>query len=244
LPRLQAGAPPLRFTLVTPNATPTPHGGIRVMALTIPAQTSQPLMMGDLGRQHAGCAASSQAQGVLQKALGLYRAGKTDEAIRSIKNALMDAPKNALLWAGLAELRIAEKDFASASEAFGRALRLEPSKEQWASRYATLLPKAMGGAAAVEALNQLAETHPNNATVLATLGALLQERGLAEQARPVLEKALALTPQDASCHYNLALALEQTGHAQDALRHYQTALNLAPRFENARLAVARLKGSS
>ena len=54
-----------------------------------------------------------------------------------------------------------------------------------------------------------------------------------EQAISAYQKAIALEPNDAATHYNLALALKYSGDAQHAVDEFQEALRLKPKWADA-----------
>src|SRR5439155_2497330 len=54
-----------------------------------------------------------------------------------------------------------------------------------------------------------------------------------EQAISAYQKAIALEPNDAVTHYNLALALKYSGDAQHAVNEFQEALRLQPKWSDA-----------
>ena len=55
------------------------------------------------------------------------------------------------------------------------------------------------------------------------------------------EQALRVQPNFAEAHYNLGVALEQTGKLKEAIGHYEQALQIKPDFTEARNALARLQ---
>ena len=57
------------------------------------------------------------------------------------------------------------------------------------------------------------------------------------------EQALRIKPDLAEAHYNLAVALEQTGKIEDAIRHYEQVLRLKPDFSEAQKSLARLRAA-
>jgi cytochrome c-type biogenesis protein CcmH/NrfG len=52
---------------------------------------------------------------------------------------------------------------------------------------------------------------------------------------------LRLKPDDAEAHYNLGLALAQTGKIAEAIGHWEQALRIKPDLTEARNALARLQ---
>jgi len=55
------------------------------------------------------------------------------------------------------------------------------------------------------------------------------------------EQVAHLTPESPMAQYNLGVALEQVGRAQEASQHYELALRIKPDFVQARNALARLE---
>ena len=65
------------------------------------------------------------------------------------------------------------------------------------------------------------------------LGGALVARGAADEALPLIRRALELRPAYAEAHNNLALALASRGEADLAIAHYRRALTLRPGYAEA-----------
>jgi Flp pilus assembly protein TadD len=63
-------------------------------------------------------------------------------------------------------------------------------------------------------------------------GIMVAQRGLWSEARFRFERAVALDPQYAAAHNNLAVALEQLGEFEGARKAYGKALELKPKNKN------------
>jgi putative PEP-CTERM system TPR-repeat lipoprotein len=84
---------------------------------------------------------------------------------------------------------------------------------------------------------------PGNAGVMDTVGFALLKNGRKAEALKVLERAVALLPQDQSVHYHLALAYKESGDRAKAEQALQEALSLGegPDTKAVRVLLAELK---
>jgi Flp pilus assembly protein TadD len=55
------------------------------------------------------------------------------------------------------------------------------------------------------------------------------------------EQSLQINPHNAGAHYNLAYALQLTGHTPEAIQQYEEALQIQPDFAAARNNLTRLQ---
>ena len=69
------------------------------------------------------------------------------------------------------------------------------------------------------------------------VGAALVRSDRADEAVPVLQRAVALAPDDARAHYDLGVAFERTGASQRALGEFRTAVRLRSDFVEAQDAL-------
>jgi Flp pilus assembly protein TadD len=81
---------------------------------------------------------------------------------------------------------------------------------------------------------QLLEAEPCHAEASNMLGVILHVSGRTEQARPHLERATTLRPQDAGFHYNLGVARQVLGQTEEAVASYRQTLRLQPDHASAR----------
>jgi tetratricopeptide (TPR) repeat protein len=75
---------------------------------------------------------------------------------------------------------------------------------------------------------QLLEAEPCHAEASNTFGVMLHLSGRTEEARPYLERATALRPQDAGFHYNLGVARQVLGQTEQAVASYRQTLRFQP----------------
>jgi dolichyl-phosphate-mannose-protein mannosyltransferase/tetratricopeptide repeat protein len=88
-------------------------------------------------------------------------------------------------------------------------------------------------AAGAGALSYLPMTAPSN-TTHDNIGAELIRVGRPAEAIPVLQKAVAIAPNDSRAHYNLGVAFERIGEQDRALVEFTAAVQLRPDFVAAR----------
>jgi tetratricopeptide (TPR) repeat protein len=74
------------------------------------------------------------------------------------------------------------------------------------------------------------EIKPDDAMFLTNLGIAQRRAGMLAEAKATLERAVAADSRDAKAHHSLANVLAQTGHHNDAVDRYLTALQLDPLF--------------
>ena len=75
----------------------------------------------------------------------------------------------------------------------------------------------------------------NHSSAYNNLGLVYRSQKRPDEAREVLEKALAIDPYFPQTHYNLALVLEELGEVEQARFHYQKFVDNAGE-DNSRLA--------
>lgn len=128
---------------------------------------------------------------------------------------------------------------AEAHDHYARAVALDPgyvsARYNWG---VTLLASGRLPEAAtqLEAAVRLAPLHGDAAL---NLGSAFVRLGRPAEAVPLFERALARRPA-ADAHYNLAVALAQTGRAADAAAHLHAALRLDARLPDAHYQLGRL----
>jgi prepilin-type processing-associated H-X9-DG protein len=93
---------------------------------------------------------------------------------------------------------------------------------------------------AVAHLAPAAEADLTDPGVLALLGAAYSFLGRHAAGIAAFERALELQPDNAQAHYNLAVAFEQAGRADDAAVHYRKATELDPNHAASAKALRRL----
>jgi predicted O-linked N-acetylglucosamine transferase (SPINDLY family) len=165
---------------------------------------------------------------ILSQAERLVRSGEFQQAQRLYRQALLEQPDDAELWALLGRncRALGEADEAAAS--FGHALRLRPElAHAWLELGKTL--RELGRRdEAIHCLKQVAQLRPDDHEPFSELGILFLERGDLAESASCCEQALSLRPNAVEAHNNLGLALMGQGRLEEAGRCFQTALLLQP----------------
>ncbi len=111
--------------------------------------------------------------------------------------------------------------------AFQNVLRLAPRDHQAHMQLANLAISGNDLTMAEKHLAAALEVRPNNASLLHKYGSLKQRRGETREAVELFRRSLALR-SDSAVHFALGNSLIATGHAQEAIVHFDEALKLRP----------------
>ena len=85
------------------------------------------------------------------------------------------------------------------------------------------------------------DDHPDHPDALHLRGVALFQLNEAENAEPLLRKAIAINSNEADYHSNLGLVLQDTGRLNEALEAFRIAVALQPDFREALISLARLE---
>ena len=78
--------------------------------------------------------------------------------------------------------------------------------------------------------------NPNNPDALHLSGLILHQQGKHQEAIELLKKAIYIKPNIAIYHGNLAMAYQSLGNEEDSSIHFNKALEIDPKYDNAHLA--------
>jgi predicted O-linked N-acetylglucosamine transferase (SPINDLY family) len=158
----------------------------------------------------------------------LERSGEFQQAQKLYRQALLEQPDNAELWALLGRncRALGQADEALAS--FGQSLRIRPElADVWLDLGKTL--RALGRQEeAIAGFKQAAQLRPGDHEPLSELGVLFLQRGDLAESASCCEQALSLRPDAVEARNNLGLALMAQGRLEEASRCFQQALSLQP----------------
>ncbi|WP_458232213.1 O-linked N-acetylglucosamine transferase, SPINDLY family protein, partial [Roseateles sp. P5_E8] len=142
----------------------------------------------------------------------LAAAGRTAEAIASLREAVSLAPQRVEAWFMLGQHLQAKGD--DAAEAWEHVLALDPGHAEAACNLALLRPER--GEAVLEAALAAGVAGERRAAVLGNLGGLKLADGRHAQAISAYREALALAPSSPQALSNLAQALKRQGALDEA----------------------------
>jgi tetratricopeptide (TPR) repeat protein len=153
--------------------------------------------------------------------LAYKHAGRDDEALQQIRQALALKPDYADAWVEVGNLLSDRGEVREAAEAYARSLQLNPALEGAHYNLGNLDQGRGAWQEAVDHYRQALRLNPGFAEARNNLGQAYEALGRPEEALAEYRQALALDPGLAQAWYNLALALEKRGGAAEAARAYR-----------------------
>lgn len=182
-------------------------------------------------------------------ALDQYQQARYDESERTLKQVLLDNPRNAALYAALGELQIDRNRYEDAEKTYQKAYTYDSKTH--AIRYAetlALLKRRQEAIAVLEKVYASKKPAPQAdgadwGKVLYMLGTLYEETGDTRKALLYLKEAAGHDPANADIQYNLGVAYELLGDLKLAKTHYQNAAQLSPQATDVNRALARIAKS-
>ena len=165
----------------------------------------------------------------IQARLGaaLVRAGKLVEAKARVKQAVAADGANVAALTAAGDLAMRNGDAREASEVYGRAAALAPSRALAIRQFAAL--RAQRAAQADQPLRDWLQRRPADLTVRLALANSLEESGKVAEAMAELVRVLKEQPGHPGASNNLAWLKLQAGDVQGALTLAKTAVEAAPK---------------
>lgn len=193
---------PVIIRRVDPNAGLMPDGGVRTheeIGLKIEVRKA------DVNIHH-----------YLEQGYENLLSGRMAIAAGFYEQALEAEPKNEMALFGLATTYQRMNHFEEARELYGKLLGINPTHREALNNFMVLVSKE-SPQAAIEELEKLETENPDFSPIPAQLGIIYKKLGNNEMASQKLARALALSPDNISYKYNLAITLDSMGrHTQAA----------------------------
>lgn len=193
---------PVIIRRVDPNAGLMPDGGVRTheeIGLKIEVRKA------DVNIHH-----------YLEQGYENLLAGHMAIAAGFYEQALQAEPKNEMALFGLATTYQRMNRIEEARDIYGRLLGINPTHREALNNFMVLVSQE-SPQAAIEELEKLESENPDFSPIPAQLGTIYKKLGNNEMAAQKLARALALSPENTSYKYNLAVTLDSMGrHAQAA----------------------------
>jgi len=177
--------------------------------------------------QHLAQANPNSAEIQARLGAALVRAGKLVEAKARVKQAVAADGANVAALTASGDLAMRNGDARTASEVYGRAVALAPSRSLAIRQFAAL--RALRSAQADQPLRDWLQRRPADLTVRLALANSLEENGKAAEAMAELELVLKEKPGHPGAANNLAWLKLQAGDVQGALVLAKTAVAAAPK---------------
>lgn len=131
----------------------------------------------------------------------------------------------------------------AAANCLAVASRLDPKSMAWRYYLGLAYQGLYDDEKAAEAYQQALTIDPNYAPVMVALASIIQEKDPIG-ANAFYRRSIELNPRDARAYVGLGRSAAKSARQSDAIRWFRTALDIAPRFGQAHLALAEALESS
>jgi len=161
----------------------------------------------------------------------LYGRGRLSEAAQTYELLVEADSSKAPAWSLLATLRRQTGRLDGAHSAILRAIRIDPSREDYWIEYGSIGALYHTGGqtdVACAIYEEVLEAVPNLATTHLNLGILLHDQGHYARAAACFERVIQLSPRRWEGHQALAETYEMLDRAEEALREYRRSLSINP----------------
>jgi tetratricopeptide (TPR) repeat protein len=166
-----------------------------------------------------------------------FQRGYLDQAETSFQQALRDDPRSAEALYGIGSVYLNQNKNAAARGAFERAVKLPANypdtlPDAW-NNLGIIATRGNRAADSVQYFQQALQVNPHHLLSLDNLGNAYRLLKRWDQAREVLERAVALAPQDPEANYSLGMVFAQAGDNGKAYDYLQRALKARPIYPEA-----------
>ena len=170
------------------------------------------------------------------------RAGRTEEGIKALTQALRDAPRNvdAMMFLAMA-YRKKETRLDDAEALLRRATQVAPDHVPAWLNLGGILSEQNKREDALEAYRQATKLEPGHAGAWALLASCYAFLNLTEQASQAFEKSLQLKADHPNTQMGYGHVLKTLGDQKAALKAYREAIRLRPKFGEVYWSMANLK---
>jgi tetratricopeptide (TPR) repeat protein len=162
-----------------------------------------------------------------------HQAGRHDEAISWIRQAISFRPDNAEFHYNLGVAQQCLGQFEEAAASYRLSLRLEPENAEAYNNLASALLRIGRLDEALASADRALRLAPSYAEAHANRGEVLRQQGCLEPATASLRRAVQLNPGFADAYKYLGLACRDQGQTDEARACLQEALRLNPDFAEA-----------
>ena len=153
-------------------------------------------------------------------------AGKHDEAIPLLRQALAESPGDAVVHNSYGSALAATGHLPEALAQYRKATELSPDYPDAHNNLASALVQSGQARAAIPEFQKALALKPDFVEAHAGLGGVLAQSGRLDEAIPHLQAAVERNPQSPGARANLCLALSLAGRAQEAIPHAEQAVSL------------------
>lgn len=166
----------------------------------------------------------------LEKAYGAVTSGQTDAAVQIYKNILDNDPRNKLALFGLATIYHRAGQLHLARPLYGKLLEIDPDNRDALNNFLVLIADESPQEALLQ-LGRLQQKNPHFSPIMAQMAVIYQKLGDAELALSMMQQAVALSPENITYQYNLAILLDKQKKYEEAAKIYRRLLEANLRGE-------------
>ncbi len=165
--------------------------------------------------------------------------GSIDEAIATYQKSAQDNPQESAFYILLGELYETKQDWASARQAYQKALDLKADDPTASNNLAYVMLETGGNVDVAMSLAQTARRGlPDSPNAADTLGWVFYQKGAYKSAIDLFMEALRLAeknkmPDDPTVHYHLGLAYAKIDDPSLARHHLELVLKISPNYSSA-----------
>ncbi len=166
--------------------------------------------------------------------------GQLESAVRAYELLVEQNPSDAFVLGTLADLYVMEDKLPLATKLYERLIRAQGSSYQLHFNLGVLYGRIGDLDRSMEELSRAIELSPNAVEARIAMGLTQELAHRPAQAQAHYEEAIKLDPLNPRLYYHAARAAITQDHTADAIRYYETVLDLAPDDLDTMVALVRL----
>ncbi len=176
---------------------------------------------------------SSPSQQQMDTLLGLYRAGRMQEAENAARNLLGSYPNTLLLHNIYGAALLEQGKSQESLRIFEKAIALKPDDVVTHSNLGSALHRMGRFEKALKSYNEVIRLDPGHASAYANRGNVFVDLGQPNEALKDYYKALQLKPDFLDAYYRCANVLSNQRQLEESLSNYDKCIDLNPEFVEA-----------
>ena len=165
---------------------------------------------------------------------------RNTDAEQIIKDAKRDLGGEGTIYRVLGDYYVNTGEYDKATAEFAALCKLHPTDLSLREDYIDLLLRQNKNEEATRLNDEILKSNPKDIIAQMLRGRILNQNGQFKEAIDILQSALKEMPEHAGGHYQLALALGNTGNVQRAEQELREAVRVEPRLTDAQLALAQI----
>ena len=166
---------------------------------------------------------------------------RNTDAEQIIKDAKRDLGGEGTIYRVLGDYYVNTGEYDKATAEFAALCKLHPTDLSLREDYIDLLLRQNKNEEATRLNDEILKSNPKDIIAQMLRGRILNQNGQFKEAIDILQSALKEMPEHAGGHYQLALALGNTGNVQRAEQELREAVRVEPRpVTDAQLALAQI----